>query len=181
MKIQRFIPIIVSLLVAAMFVPVTAAAKQPDVTVEEPADAPKIPESKRKGQWFRDMANQSDVKYVFIGRPRPGQASILGIPIGVEQRVDLIEIVSSETSATGRNIIRQFADRLMSAYPLEIAYQARDEDDGSLITIAIVTKPDEPDIATDILIYKWSKTFEAALVHLSGVFDISKAAWEIFR
>ncbi len=163
---------------AALF-PLTAMAEQPDVVEEKPADAPPVMDNKKKqGQWFKDMANESDVQYVFIGRPRGAQSFLSEeINLAADSEISLIEIVSSETSSKGRQTIRRFAERLMTVHPLEIVFQTREEDDCSLVTISVVTTTDNPDIATDILIYNWSKTFEVALIHLNGKFNISETVW----
>lgn len=179
MRITKLTAIIGSLLMATLF-PLTAMAGQPDVTEEKPADAPTVMVNKKKqGQWFKDMANESDVQYVFIGRPRGAQSFLSEeeINLAADSEISLIEIVSSETSSKGRQTIQWFAERLMTIHPLEIVFQTREEDDCSLVTISVVTTPDNPDIATDILIYNWSKTFEVALIHLNGKFNISETVW----
>lgn len=172
--ISKFLGVLVTL---AVMQPLAARAETP--SVQEAEDVPTI-EIQHQGQWFREMSNQTGVKYVFIGRGAVSQAYFASkIPISADSKVDLIEIVSSETSSKGRDAIRRFADRLSGTLPLEVVCQTRDEDDGSLVTISVVVKPDNPDIATDILVYKWSKTFEVALIHLKGEFDLNKAIWQL--
>lgn len=177
MRIKKLTTVIGILMMAALF-PITAMAGQPDEVVEEPADAPVIANSKKQGQWFKDMARETEVQYIFIGRPGKLEPYMsTGLCFGSKAEISIIEMVSSETSFKGRQTIQRVTERLSTIYPLEVVFQTRDEDDGSLVTISVVISPDNPDIATDILIYKWSKTFEVALVHLNGKFDITNAAW----
>lgn len=166
------------LIVLMSMMPMVALAENPDLVVEEAGEAPVMATSKCQGQWFKDVSEQSEVKYIFIGRPSSSQAYLVSsIPFAANSKMELIEIVSSENSSKGRGIIQRLADRLSNTLPLELVFQTRDEDDGSLLSIFVITGSDNPDVGTDILIYKWSKTFEVALIHLKGEFDLNNVVW----